>query len=137
MKKLFTAFISITLIAFMLVLVGCGKDIKSINDFSKFSTMKQDADKIEVTYDNGTSTPTIFLIEDDEEISSIMNIIFNSSFEKETKEYDGGNHTLITIYQGSNEYVMNVKSNKDGDYYYSFSNNDLLNKIKELAKTKK
>lgn len=63
-----------------------------------------------------------------------MNIIFTATFEKMGTEVNDGSHTSIHIFQGENEYVMHVGSNKEGSYYYAFSTGDLQDKINELAR---
>jgi len=45
----------------MFTLFGCGaEEIKSINDFSRFSDIIQETDKIDITFDNNTGTPFNF-----------------------------------------------------------------------------
>lgn len=108
-------------------------DIENIVDFSNYSTMEQHADRIEVTFDNNTGVPFYFTIEDEEDIDDIMEIIFTSSFKKNGKETNDGSHTSIKIIQGEKAYVLHTSSNKNGDYYYSFSTTELLDKVAELA----
>lgn len=110
------------------------KKIGDITDFSKFSGLKQEADKIEVTFDNNSGMPFYFTIVDSEDINEIMNIIFTATFEKMGTEVNDGSHTSIRIFQGENEYVMHVGSNKEASYYYAFSTSDLQDKINELAR---
>ncbi len=139
MKKLIA-----TVLAFVLItcLIGCvnwndskedNKEIHSITDFSKFSDMTRETDKIEVTFDNYSGYPFYFTIEEQEDIDEIMNIIFSSSFEKQGKEMNDGSHTSIQIIQGEKEYGMHISRNKEGEYYYSFSTTELYDKITELA----
>ena len=109
-------------------------EIETITDFSKFSTMEQLTDRIEVTFDNNSGVPFCFTIENEADIDEIMDIIFSSSFEKRGKEINDGNHTSIKIIQGDREYVMHTYNNKNGDYYYSFSTTELYDKIVELAR---
>ena len=109
-------------------------EIENITDFSKFSTMEQFADRIEVTFDNNSGVPFYFTIENEADIDEIMEIIFSSSFEKKDKEINDGSHTSIKIIQESREYVMHISDNKNGDYYYSFSTTQLYDKINELAR---
>ena len=109
-------------------------EIQKITDFSKFSAMEQLTDRIEVTFDNNSGVPFYFTIEDEADIDEIMKIIFSSSFERKGKEMNDGNHTSIRIIQGEKEYVMHTSTNKNGDYYYSFSTTELYYKIIELAR---
>lgn len=109
-------------------------EIENITDFSKFSTMEQITDRIEVTFDNNSGVPFYFAIENEADIDEIMEIIFSSSFKKRGKEINDGNHTSIKIIQGDREYVMHTSNNKNGDYYYSFSTTELYDKIVELAR---
>ena len=143
MKKILSLILAILTLLFCFV--GCndfkkptgdeiGKGITTITDFSKFSALKQEADKIEVTFDNNSGTPFYFTIVDSEDINEIMNIIFTATFEKMGAEVNDGSHTSIRIFQGENEYVMHVGSNKEGSYYYAFSTSDLQDKINELAR---
>lgn len=122
--------------AMLFTLFGCvaDKKIQSITDFSKFSNMTRQTDKILVEFDNYTGDPFYFTIEDQEEIDEIMEIIFSSSFKKMEKEANGGDHTSITIVQGEEEYHMHTFMNKEGTCYYSFSTTDLQLKINELAR---
>lgn len=131
MKKL----LALTLILTLLVCsTACTREIKTINDFSKFSDMTRKTDKIEVTFDNYSGYPFYFTIEDREDIDEVMDIIFESSFNKMEEEVNGGDHTSIKIIQGEKVYNMHAFMNKEGRYYYSFSTTDLLLKIKELAR---
>lgn len=134
MNKIVKAFCIAFVMCMMITLLGCAKNIKNITDFSKFSNMTQETDKIEVTYDNGSETPFCFAIENKSDIDEIMNIIFSSSFKNVGKGTNDGGHTTITIIQGDDEYKMHVNSNKEGNNYYSFSSNDLQDKITELAR---
>lgn len=133
MKKLLA--LALAVVALLCCLGGCAKEVNTITDFSKFSDMTQDGtDKIEVTFDNYSGYPFYFTIEDQEDIDEIMDIIFSSSFAKMKKEVNGGDHTSMKIFQGEKEYRLHAFMNKEGQYYYSFSNTDLQTKIQELAR---
>ena len=110
------------------------KEVNTITDFSKFADMTRETDKIDVEFDNYSGYPFYFTIEDQEDIEEIMDIIFSASFTKMGTEPNAGDHTSITIIQGEKEYKMHAFMNKEGQYYYSFSNTDLLTKIQELAR---
>ena len=130
--KLLSGLVGIML---MFSLVGCSKELSSINDFSRFSSMKQDeTDRIEVEFDNYSGSPFYFTIEDQDDIDEIMNIIFSSSFKRMEKEENGGDHTSIAIIQGETQYKLHVVMNKEGKYYYSFATTELQDKINELAR---
>lgn len=116
-----------------LSLIGCEKEVKSISDFSKFSGMTRDTDRIEVTFDNYSGYPFYFTIDDREELDEIMDIIFSSSFNKMGNEMNGGDHTSLKIIQGEKVYNMHTFMNKEGRYYYSFATTELQMKIRELA----
>ena len=118
---------------FILTLCSCSKEINNINDFSKFSSMTIETDKIDVTFDNYSGSPFYFTIDNQEEINEIMDIIFSSSFTKMKNEVNGGDHTSLKIYQKDKEYNLHCFMNKEGRYYYSFSTNELQIKINELA----
>ena len=47
-------------------------EIENITDFSKFSTMEQITDRIEVTFDNNSGVPFYFAIENEADIDEIM-----------------------------------------------------------------
>ena len=115
-------------------LFGCEKEINHITDFSKYSDMTRETDKIEVTFDNHTGAPFYFTIENKEDIDEIMDIIFSSTFENSGKEVNDGTHTSIRIFQGEKVYSMHVARNMEGKNYYAFSTVDLMNKIEELAR---
>lgn len=122
--------------------VGCdnfeiglnSKEINTITDFSKFSDMTRETDRIEVEFDNYSGYPFYFTIEDPEDIETIMDIIFSSSFTKMGKEVNAGDHTSITIIQGEREYHIHAFMNKEGQYYYSFATTDLQVKLQEIAR---
>ncbi len=115
-------------------LFGCGKEIKSITDFSEYADMTRETDKIEVTFDNNSGSPFYFTIEKQEDIRQIMSIVFSSTFKNMGKEPFNGNHTYISIIQGEHKYDLHLLMNKEGKYYYSFATDDLQNKINELAR---
>ena len=115
-------------------LFGCGKEIKSITDFSAYADMTRETDKIEVTFDNNSGSPFYFTIEKQEDIRQIMSIVFSSTFKNMGKEPFNGNHTYISIIQGEHKYDLHLLMNKEGKYYYSFATDDLQNKINELAR---
>ena len=56
------------------------KEINTITDFSKYSNITRETDKIEVEFDNYTGKTFYFTITDEEEIDKIMDIIFSASF---------------------------------------------------------
>ena len=135
MKKILSlALIFMLSICFVACTEEADKEIKTITDFSKFSDMTSETDRIEVTFDNHSGAPFYFTIQDKEDINEIMDIIFSSSFEKQGKEMNDGDHTSIKIIQGENTYNMHISRNKEGQYYYSFSSNKLQDKIIELAR---
>ena len=131
MKRIFSLICAFVLV---ICLVSCEKEINDITDFSKFSDITRETDRIEVTFDNYSGYPFYFTIEDREDIDEIMDIIFTSSFTKIGDEMNGGDHTSIKIFQGEKEYSMHVFMNKEGRYYYSFQSTDLQQKINELAR---
>ena len=108
--------------------------IGTITDFSRFSNMKQEADRIDVTFDNNSGIPFYFTIEDAKDIDEIMNIIFTTPLENMGSEVNDSDHTSIRIFQGEKEYAMHVGSNKEGENYYTFSTCELQDKIIELAR---
>ena len=121
------------LLVVLLLLVGCAKEINTITDFTKYSDMTRETDRIEVEFDNYSGKPFYFTIEKTEDINEIMDIIFASSFTKMLLGPNATDHTSITIIQGEKEYRIHAVMNKDGDYYYSFSTTDLRLKLYELA----
>ncbi len=134
MKKIFGIIGGVIILCITFGLLGCAKEIKSITDFSQFSDMTRDeTDRIEVTFDNGSGSPFYFTVDDKSDIDEIMDIIFSSSFENIGKETNDGCHTTIVIVQGENEYNMHVAVNRDGKYCYAFSTDDLQNAINKLA----
>ena len=134
-KKLLTIGLSFLLMLCMSIsLVGCGKEINNITDFTQYSDMTRETDKIEVTFDNYSGYPFYFTIDNQEDIDEIMDIIFSSSFTKMKKEVNGGDHTSMKIIQGEKEYQLHAFMNKEGQYYYSFATNDLQLKLNALAR---
>ena len=141
MKKITFLILTDLLLVFS---VGCtlyetdGKDndreINTITDFSKFSDMTRQTERIEVEFDNYSGAPYYFTIEKQEDIDEIMDIIFSSSFTRLGKEMNAGDHTSITIVQGEKEYHIHSFMNKEGQYYYSFSTTDLQTKLQEIAR---
>jgi hypothetical protein len=133
MKRIFALFLALVMTA---SLVGCTKEkeINTVTDFSKFSDMTKETDRIEVTLDNYSGYPFYFTIEDREEIDEIMDIIFSASFNKIGDELNGGDHTSIKIIQGDRVYNMHAFMNKEGRYYYSFTTTELLTKLQELGR---
>ena len=125
--------ISLLLIVLFL-LVGCTKEINTITDFTKYSDMTRETDRIEVEFDNYSGKPFYFTIEKTEDVNEIMDIIFASSFTKMREEPNATDHTSITIIQGEKEYHIHAVMNKEGDYYYSFSTTDLQLKLNEFAR---
>ncbi len=115
-------------------LFGCGKEIKSITDFSEYADMTRETDKIEVTFDNNSGSPFYFTIEKQEDIRQIMSIVFSSTFKNMGKELFAGDNTYISIIQDERKYNLHLLMNKEGKYYYSFATDDLQNKINELAR---
>ena len=128
MRKLLAIFFA----GIFFLLAGCAKEVKTITDFSQFSDMGRETDRIEVTFDNYSGYPFYFTISDSEDIDEIMDIIFSASFEKMDTEVNGGDHTTIEIIQGDKKYHLHTFMNKEGGYYYSFTTTELLLKIKEL-----
>ena len=105
------------------------KEITTITDFTKFSDMKRETDKIEVEFDNYSGSPFYFSIEAQEDIDEIMDIIFSASFTKMGTEPNAGDHTSMKIIQDEKEYQLHAFMNKECRYYYSFSTTDLQTKI--------
>ncbi|MBQ7913856.1 MAG: hypothetical protein IJ308_09025, partial [Clostridia bacterium] len=108
-------------------------EVKTITDIERYADMKQEADKIEVEFDNNTGVPVLFTIEDQNEIQEIMQLIFDAELVDRGKEMYDGDNTNIAIIQGDKEYRMSVRMNKENDRYYAFATDDLQVKIRTLA----
>jgi len=119
---------------FILTLCSCTKEINNINDFSKFSTMTKETDKIDVTFDNHSGSPFYFTIDIQKEINEIMDIIFSLTFIKKNGEVNPGSNSSIKIIQDENSYSMNTtRIYESNNIYYVFSTDDLDLKINKLA----
>lgn len=117
------------------LLVACQKEINSITDFSQFSDMTQETDRVEVEFDNNSGVPFYFTIDNQEAVDEVMTIIFSATFiDRGEENLFAGDNTSIKIIQGEKEYNLHVRVNKDGKRYYAFSTGDLQNKIIELAR---
>ena len=136
MKKFLTA-IFVTLLSCMLLIafVGCTNSISSITDIERYSDMQQQADKIDVDFENGRQYGFQFTITDQSEIEEIMSIIFSNTLSKyaDNEGLPPGCNTVIKIYQGEKLYTLNVSFISANGKLYSFSTNNLADKIKELA----
>ncbi len=117
-----------------LSLTGCAKEITTISDFSAFSDMTRETDKIEVSFDNHSGSPFNFTIEDDAQIDEIMEIIFTSTFKNLGSELFAGDNTTLRIIQGEREYNLHFAINKEGKNYYAFETDELQTGITELAR---
>lgn len=131
MKKLTLLILALICV---LGLGGCTKEVHTITDFSDYSDMTRETNKIEVEFDIHSGYPFCFTIEEQEDIDEIMDIVFSSSFMNMGKEMYAGASTVLTIIQGEKEYHINVSMNKEGENYYSFETNELQLKIYELAR---
>jgi len=119
---------------FILTLCSCTKEINNINDFSKFSTMTKETDKIDVTFDNHSGSPFYFTIDNQKEINEIMDIIFSLTFIKKNGEVNPGSNSSIKIIQDENSYSMKTtRIYESNNIYYVFSTDDLDLKINKLA----
>ena len=131
MKRILALFAALVM---TLSLVGCAKEINTVTDFTEFSDMTRETDRIEVTFDNYSGYPFYFTIEDREDIDEIMDIVFSASFNRMDEEVNGGDHTSMKIIQGDRVYNMHAFMNKEGRYYYSFTTTELLTKLQELGR---
>ncbi len=127
--------IGLILMSFLLAfMVGCGKEIKTIADFKRFESMTKETEKIEVCFDNNTGVPFYFNIFDQAEIDEIMEIIFSTELKNAGNEPSAGDNTSLTIFQRDKKYTVHFRVNKEGRNYYFFTNDDLQDKIRELAR---
>ena len=136
MKKFLSAIVAMLLSCMLLVaFAGCADNISSITDIERFADMQQQADKIDVDFENGRQYGFQFTITDEGEIEEIMNIIFSNTL---SKYADGelqppGYNTVIKIYQGEKSYTLNVSFISANGKLYSFTTSKLADKITELA----
>lgn len=117
-------------------LVACGGDnIKKLTDISRFSSMTIDGtDRIDVEFDNNTGSSFDFSITEEDTICDVMDIVINAEVYAKDGDLWAGDNTSITIVQGSNEYHLSVRANKENGTFYYFENSDLQDKINELAR---
>ena len=137
MRKFLTV-IAATLLSFIafVMLVGCDKDIviECITDIDFYADMQEQADKIDVDFDNDTQEGFKFSITGESDIKEIMEIIFSDSlFDLGKQLKPPGSNTNITIYQGEKAYSLGVQYINSNGRLYSFSTRDLSNKIYDLA----
>ena len=111
----------------------------SITDFEGYANMtREGTDSITVHYDNDSSKYFIFTIEDETEISAVMDLIFSANFtDGGTDPVPPGNNTHFVIKQGEAEYGISVRGVMRGDNHYYFNFPDsavtLSSKLYELA----
>ena len=135
-RTLFTLVTTIICCLFLLSFAGCSenKEIIYITDVKRFADMQQQADKIDVDFENGTQKGFQFTITDEKEIDEIMSIIFSDTLLKyDDDALPPGFNTRITIYQGEKSYTLNVSFISENGKLYSFSTNNLKDKITVLA----
>ena len=136
MKKVLSVIASVVLgCIFLATFAGCSDKISSITDIERFSDMQSGADKIDVTFDNGTQDGFSFTITNEEEVAEIMRIIFNTpiSYGGKQNEIPSMGNTFLTIYQGENTYTLGHRFISEGENYYSFQTSELAEKITALA----
>lgn len=135
MKRTLIALIS-TILCCLLLFAGCAenKEIIYITDVERYADMQQQADKIDVDFENGTQKGFQFTITDEDDIDEIMSIIFSDTLLKYADDtLPPGFNTKITIYQGEKSYTVNVSFISENGKLYSFSTNNLKDKITVLA----
>lgn len=158
MKKIFITLISAILtIAMLFAFAGCtpnennndnsgngnsfsGSDdtssdentVSVITDIPRFSSMRKQADKIDVDYDNNNGKIIPFSITDTEEIAELMDVIFKASLYKMSEPIPPDNSTRITVYQGNRSYAFSVCYITENGNDYTISNS-LLEKIMRIA----
>ena len=117
-------------------LVACGRsDIKKLTDISRFSSMTADGtDRIDVEFDNNTGSSFNFSITEEEIICDVMDIVINAEVYAKDGDLWAGDNTSITIVQGTNEYHLSVRANKEDGTFYYFESSALQDKIIELAR---
>ena len=106
--------------------------VLSITDIPRFSSMQNQADKIDVDLDNYNGKIIPFSITDTEEIAELMDVIFKASLYKMSAPIPSGNSTFITIYQGNRSYTFSVCYISENGNNYRISNS-LLDKIMKIA----
>ncbi len=130
MKKVFILLLCLVL---LFAMSGCYSKVQKITDMEKYSTMTLQTDSIEVEFDNNSGAPFNFTITDQEQITRIMQIIFDTPLQKSGKTMPPGDNTNFTVIQGVQSYRMHFRMNKQGKYYYAFSTNELQQALREIA----
>ena len=136
MKKVLSAIASVILdCIFLAAFAGCSDKISSITDLERFSDIQNEADKIDVEFDNGTQSGYFFTITNEVEIVEIMRIIFNTSvsYGGKQNEIPPMGNTFLTIYQGEKTYTLGHRFVLEGENYYSFQTSELAEKVTALA----
>ncbi len=136
MKKFFVAIIfAVISCVFFAAFAGCSDRISSITDIERFSDMQCQADKIKVDFDNGTQAGFPFTVTDKDEVTAIMDLIFNTplNYGGKLKEIPPLGNTVLTVYQGEKTYTLGKYFIAEGENYYSFSTNELAVQIDLIA----
>ena len=136
MKRVLSAIASFVLCCvFLAAFAACSDKISSIRDIKNYSDMQNQADKIDVEFDNGTQDGYLFTITDEEEIAEIMSIIFNTpiSYGGKRNEIPPMGNTFLTIYQGEKTYTLGHRFITEGENYYFFQTSELAEKLATLA----
>lgn len=138
MKKIFSVAI-IGIISCMLIFsfAACStKNISKITDMERFSDMQKKADRIDVEFDNHSGKAFLFSIEKTDDISEILDLLFEENLIKLNGEFPPGDNTYLIIIQDEKEYRLSVRVNKEKKNYYAFETNTLQTKIADMAREK-
>ncbi len=122
----------------LFAMVGCSNKVEHITDITGYENMQPGGDKIEVNFENGKQYGFIFTIEDKTDIDEIVNMVLNTrltNLGKNSPDVPGDN-THFTVYQCDNVYKIALSGVRSKDYRYAFSNDDLREKIRDVAVAK-
>ena len=132
-KKLLTPLLFLMSCMFGFSACSNTKAIVHITDMERFADMKESADSIDVEFDNHTGKPFKFTVEDENDISEIMNIVLTEELANMGNNLPPvGDNTWIIIHQGEKSYRLSVRHNSEKDIYYGYSF-DLQSKVIEFA----
>lgn len=116
----------------LLAMTGCSA--KYITDIAGYEDMQTGGDKIEVKFGNGTQYGFTFTIEDKADIDEIVNLVLTTELKNSSnRPVAPGDNTHFTVYQGENTYRIALSGVWAGDERYSFTSDELREKINAVA----
>lgn len=112
---------------------GCNKSTVKFTDFKEYKNFDKNISYIEAYWNVGKAEPKNFTINDEEQVSKIVEYYSEAKFEKTDDEYIGTPGHIEFVYENGKKIKAMLGQLYVGEQCYNYQDNSILYKIEEIG----